>query len=363
MTTIKISRMQYFFLIPNILFSKSIGITVGIIVRKIGGDTWTAMAMGMLVGIILMLLIVYICSKFPDKTIINYSEDILGKWISKIIGIVLSVFFAIAFATSANVMTLHLKQYFLIDTPFLLICLAYTLLCMYGAFLGVEVIIRFSLLGFLGALLINITMITGTIGDFEANNLLPLLDQGLAANMINSIYIFTDLTMAIMAAGILYSMLNKKENVILITFWSMILSALMIIIWPVLEIGVMGAGSMKQFVVVCMQQIRCAQLTRYLPRYELVMVSFFTFSTFVQSAIMFFCSVYSIKQTLGIKKDIWIISILALILTIITYLLAEDDNNYILFLTYPWAQICAILGFGLPVILLFTALIRGKLRN
>jgi spore germination protein KB len=85
MTMIKVSRTQYFFLIPNLLFSKAIGITVGVLARKIGGDAWTAMVIGFLAGTVLMLIMTYLNTKFPDKTIIQYSEEIVGKVVSKFI--------------------------------------------------------------------------------------------------------------------------------------------------------------------------------------------------------------------------------------------------------------------------------------
>ncbi|MEA4925484.1 MAG: GerAB/ArcD/ProY family transporter [Syntrophomonadaceae bacterium] len=363
MTKIKISRMQFFLLIPNLLYAKAIGITAGVTAREVGGDAWTAMSIGFFAGILVILGIICLNSKFPEQTIIQISQEVLGKWPSKLVGAILLLFFAAAFATSANVMTMHLKEYFLIDTPFWIICLAYVLLCMYGAFLGIENIIRFSLWGFLGCLVINITMIFGTWGEFEIRNLLPLFDQGLQANIRHSIYIFGDMAMAIFAVGMIYPMLNNKEKVMPLTFWAMIVSALMILIWPIFELGVIGSGAMKQYVVVCMQQVRCAQLTRYLPRYELIMVGLFTFSTFVQSATLYYCSLYSVKQISGLKKDRHIILTLALILFMATYFMAKDHNSYVHFLRFPWAQICISLSLGLPLLIFIAALIRGKLKS
>jgi hypothetical protein len=143
----------------------------------------------------------------------------------------------------------------------------------------------------------------------------------------------------------------------------MALSMCLIIIWPLYETMVLGPDLMKQYVVVCMQQIRCAQLTKYLPRYELVMVSFFTFTVLVQSVAMFHCAKHSLKQITGIKKDWIMILPLSVILCLLTYFLGKDDNNYIHFLSYPYPQICLILAGGLPILLLLTALFRGRLKK
>lgn len=363
MTKVRISRMQYFLLIPNLLFPKAIGITVGVTARRVGGDAWTAMSIGFAAGTLILMLMLFLHSRFPGQTIIGISKQVLGKWLSKLVGLVMLTFFAIAFAVSANVMTLHLKEYFLIETPFFIICLLYILLCMYGVFLGIENIVRYALLGLMGCLLINVTMILGTIGDFKWDNLLPLFDCGIVANVGSSIYVFGDLALAIVTLGMVFPMLNDTNKAGSLTFWAMAFSALIILVWPVFELAVMGSGAMKQYVIVCMQQIRCAQLTRFLPRYELIMVFFFTFATFVQSATLYYCAVYSVKQISSIRKDWHIIVPLFFILLPLTYFMAKDHNDYAKFLDFPWAQICFVVSLGLPLLLFIIALVRGQLMS
>ena len=357
----KISRSQFFFLIPNLLFGKAIGVTAGVMVRKIGIDTWTSMLFGFVFGTLIVLIMTYLGSKFPDKTIIEYSEELLGKWVGKGIGIILTLFFIVAFATSANTMILHFKLYFLQETPFLIICIIYIALCMYGIYLGFEVVVRFSLIGFVMIMAICISMILGTIADFRIINLQPILEGGVLSNITNSFYSFSDIAMVIFAIGILYPMLNNKKKVNAITFWSMVVGSLFVIIWPFFETGVMGPDIMGKYILCCMEQVRCAQFTKYLPRYELLMVSFFIFGMIVQSSAMAYCAKYSIKQITGIKKDLYIIIPLGIVLTVVTYYMAADYNNFVNFISYPWSQICAILGISLPLFLFFAALLRGKL--
>jgi spore germination protein KB len=363
LTTAKIDRMQYFFTFPNLLFGKAIGITSGVMVRELGADNWLSMTIGFGIGIIIMLLTVYLCSKFPDKTIVEFSKDLFGKWIGRGIGILLALFFIMAATVSADVMVLHLNEYLLPETPFSLICLLYILLCMYGVFLGAEVVVRFSFVGFIMCVLLNLTMVTGTVEDLKPINLLPLMEKGLLSDVAGSMYIFGDIAMAVLAVGFLYPMLNKKKKVFKITFWSTLTGALLVIVWPLFEVMVLGPELMAQTVVVCMRQVRCAQLTKYFPRYELLMTGFFTFIVFVQSAAMFYCAKHCIKQAVGIKKDWIIILPLTVILVFTTYYMGVDNNRYIDFLSYPYSQISAVLCLGLPVILLFTALFRGKLKR
>lgn len=358
----KIDRLQYFFMIPSLLFGKAIGITSGVIVRKIGSDVWVAMIIGFIFGTIAAILMAYICSKFPEKTMVEFAEDLFGKWIAKLIALILAVYFAYAYAVSANVMTLHLKEYFLPETPFIVLCIVYTVLCTYGVIMGAEVVIRFSFFGFFMLWAINITMILGTLADFRILNIFPIFDKGIKANITSSIYVFCDTAMAILAIGMIYPMLNNKKKSVSITLGAMIAGAISVIIWPFFEIAVLGAEVMKQFVVVCMQQVRSAQLTRYLPRYELIMVSFFVWSLYVQSVLMFWGSDYCIKRIVGIKKGKLVAYLLTPILIWLTNYLGHDHQVYIGFLNAPWAQVSTALGVGLPILFLIAVTFK-EMRN
>lgn len=350
-------------MIPNLLYGKAIGITSGVFVRRIGADAWTSMLIGFIIGILVVAAMAFLCSRFPEKTILQISGELLGKWIGKGVGLILAAFFLIAYAVSADVLVLHLSDYFLFDTPLIAICVIYGLVSLYGAWLGFEVVVRLSLIGFLMLILLNIAMIIGVIKDFDFMNLQPVMDKGLLDNTTNSVYLFSDLAMAIFAVGMFYPSLNNRKKGVAISILAMTVSAVLIVTWPFLEAGVMGPDIMRKYIVVCMEQIRCAQFTKYLPRYELLMVSFYIFTISVQSMAMLHSAKRSIKHITGIKKD-WIILIpLTAAGVWLTQMLVADHNKYIDFLTWPWPQICALLGIGLPAVLLLVALFKGKLKK
>lgn len=100
--------------------------------------------------------------------------------------------------------------------------------------------------------MITLTMVTSTIEDLKTINLFPLMDRGFLANTVGSMYLFGDISMAVLAVGVIYPMLNKKKKVLGISFWSMLVGACLVVIWPLYETMVLGPDLMKQYVVVCM---------------------------------------------------------------------------------------------------------------
>ena len=169
--------------------------------------------------------------------------------------------------------------------------------------------------------------------------------------------------MAILAIGMILPAVNKKKKIISLSVWAMVVAAILVVTWPLLEISVFGADVIKRYIICCMEQIRAAQFTTYLPRFELLMMSFYVFVIFVQSSAMLHFAKYSIKQITGTNKELSILIPLSVFGFLLTHFMIRDNNSYIDFLNWPWPQICAGLGIGLPVVLFVAALIRGKLKG
>jgi len=354
---------MYFLLIVNILWDKAIGATSSVMARAVGQDTWISMSFGFMVGALVMLIMAYLNSRFPEKTIVQYTEELWGKVAGVIIGLLLAVFFIVAFGVCANVLIIHASAYFLPETPVIVLCVVFTLLCMYAVYLGIEVIARYAFFGIGSILLMNGLMTLGGLEDFRLIDLLPLMDRGILPDISGSIYLFGDTALAILAAGFLYPLLDSGKHTLSLSFGAMIVGGALVTVWPVFETAVLGAGVMERYVFCCMEQARATELTRYFPRFELIMVSLFTAGCVVQSSTMAYCAKVAIRQATGIKKDSYVIIALTVIGVTVTYFIGVDNNYYSNFLAYPWSQICAALCIGLPTLLLLTAWVRGKLKH
>lgn len=359
---IQINRTQYFTLFTNLIYGKAVGITSAILARHVGNDNWISMTIGGCVTLFVVWIITYLGAKFPDQTIVQYSQKLVGVWLGRIIGLGLCLFFIIAFTTSANTILFHAKPYLMPETPFIVLVIGYVLICAYGLYAGIEAVLRLSFFGFLMAALLDLVMIVGVSDKFKLNNLLPLLDQGLGIDIAASIYGFTDFSMLIFGLGFLYPLLNNKTKIFKLSFFGTFTGLFLILVWQVFEIGVMGKHITSQFVVSCMQLGRVAQVFTYLPRYELVMMILFVWGMIVQSVVMFYGMIHSFMHVFQVKKEKhWLIPFM-LVNILATYFLGKDQNWFADFLSFPWSQITAALTLGLPSLLLILFLIRkGKL--
>lgn len=91
-TYTQISNGMLIAIIINMVYAKAIGVTQGIFARQIGGDMWIATIFSIAISLCVMLLVVTLIKRYPDKNIFEHSRTLLGKWGEKLVAVLLFVF-------------------------------------------------------------------------------------------------------------------------------------------------------------------------------------------------------------------------------------------------------------------------------
>lgn len=143
-----------------------------------GRDGWMAVIPAFLFGIPFGRIIISLAERYPQKNIFEISEQILGKWIGKIFGILASLsaayFGGLLIAQGVDMFSRSILQ----ETPrWVFILTGFPLIFML-AYAGVEVLARFSEIVFpIIALALVVTALL-SIPRFEPGELLPFLENG-----------------------------------------------------------------------------------------------------------------------------------------------------------------------------------------
>jgi spore germination protein len=125
------------------------------------------------------MIIVSLCRKFPGKTLFQFAQEITGKWLSFLLGIVIIAYFIVISAFEIRIMAEVTGLYVLEGTPKWAIVLVFMWIGFYLIIGGInsiarlyEIILPITLIFFLIAFLLS-----GRI--FEIDNLRPVLGSGI----------------------------------------------------------------------------------------------------------------------------------------------------------------------------------------
>lgn len=339
-------------MIINIMSTKSIGFTQGIMAREISGDIWLSTILAMLQGLGVMLLTVYIIKRLPDRNLVEQMGQILGKWAGYLTGFVLFLFFVGAFTTVMITFVLHLKDYFLPETPtWLILALALTV-CTYGLFLGLEVMMRTAILGVLTAVLMNVLIILGSLKQIDIRELQPLLMSGVEETVWASRHMGADFAVATLMAGMLLPQVREPNEWRKSGVWGIFLSGCMLLVWPILELTVITPEMTAQFFLPCMQLSRSAEIGFFFHRYEMMMVALLLVPFFIHLMLCLYCGAKALSNCIGSGKLKYFFAPVVFIGGGLSYYIMDNHINAVEFTANVWPPFALSVAGGLPLVLL-----------
>lgn len=348
---IQITNGMFIALIIILVYPKAIGLTQGIMAREVGSDMWLSTILATLQGVCMMGFTVYALKRMPGMDIVHQYSQLLGKWMGKLISLVVLVFFAGAFGSVMITFVYHFMDYFLPEAPVLLFIIVPVLTSGLAIFAGFEIISRMSYVGLFSIILLQILIVFGLMWEFDVKELLPVLNTGWINTLWASRHHDTDWAVATMTAGMILPMvkepnLRPRSAVIGILF-----GGFFICLWPMLEAGVLSAEVTAQYVVACMQVARTAEIGYFIHRYEMIMAALFAVPLFLQVMICLLCGAQAASRLFGLADIRKMITPVCLMYGGFAYWVVMDHSRAMDLLTFYWPPLCLTIAVWLPILL------------
>ncbi|MFA6941428.1 MAG: GerAB/ArcD/ProY family transporter, partial [Clostridiaceae bacterium] len=162
-----------------IMWPATINYGSGILARKIGRDMWICGIISVFTVLPFIIIITRIGQNFPGKTIVEYSRELLGRVLAKVLGLLLAVYFFFAASSSITMYVDHLTGFLLPQTPFLVVMLLHVFIICYLVWGGPEVIARISVFAFAMAIIFFLLVFMASLSEINIDRILPIFDSGI----------------------------------------------------------------------------------------------------------------------------------------------------------------------------------------
>ncbi|MBB5175118.1 GerAB/ArcD/ProY family transporter [Texcoconibacillus texcoconensis] len=179
----KISAFQMSILMYPAIIATGILIIPSITAQEAGRDLWVSPIFASSLGFLTAYIAIKLHQHYPGKSVIQYSQDILGTFLGKIIGL-LYIFFILH---SNGIIFREYSEFiigvFLLDTPPSLILGSMAIVCAFAVRGGLEVIARTAQI-FIPIVIFLIVGMAGLIAkDLNPEYILPFLGEGIAPSL------------------------------------------------------------------------------------------------------------------------------------------------------------------------------------
>ena len=330
-------------------------------------DAWIAVILGTIMALVYINLFLILGLKYPNKTIIQYSTDILGKPLGKFVGFLyFYMYFYIAYGVTRQLGEIFAIS-FIPRAPATGYAIVTTIVAAYAVYKGLEVIARLNQLMLplgLGALLF-IALIN--LPEMDVSNFLPILYNGVYPSIKGSLLIQAWLLETIVILQFIPYIKEKHLIRTSVNISTIILGLSLQI--GTLTIGVFGTLT-EFFLFPALQYVRYASIGEYIHNLDIVLVVVWIAGIFIKIALAFYAAVHSLAQLTGAKSYKYYIFPLGVLLVVLSQIGARNIPELLQILHYTFPFYMYLMAVILPLLLLMIAFIKdsiskqlGPLRN
>ena len=298
----KIANRQLF----NIFFIMRTTIVISILPVLTAGqaqqDAWLVAGIAFFLSAVFIWLLGRLALKFPDQSIVQYSEVLLGKWPGRLVSLFyLGIFLLMGF-TDLRTYGEVLRTGFLPETPMIVILGSMVLLAVMVVYAGLEPLGRMSDLIFPFFTLAVLLTLFFPVLEADFSNLRPILYHGWRP------VLFAALTPTAIAAqyanlAILVPAVNQPQKTLRAALISLFWASLVLVLAAVIVVAVLGPDEGARAVFPVFKMIRAIRVSEFLERIEIFPIFAWGLGLFITLAVNLYSLSKGISQLCLLKNN------------------------------------------------------------
>lgn len=323
-------------------------------------DIWISTLIAFPMQLLLVIPVYFLYKKFPNQSIIQYSQTIFGK-AGKVLGLIIICFFIHLTAMTLSQFNLFMTTAIMPETPKLFFIISLTLFCAYAVSKGIEVLGRVSeIITIIITATATLTLVALLISDIDLKGLTPIMEKGLLPVLSGGLSI-SSRTVEILGLAMILPNLNNGKKAKTVIIISSLLMIMMLLFFVLSTLTTFGIEETKRLTFPFYSVIRLITIGDFIERTEIIHIGIWILGMFIKVSFYYYLSVLGISQLFNLKDykpliiptGVFIIPLSILLVPSIVEL--REFTSYKVFTGYSLFFI-----FIIPVTLLIIALLRKK---
>ncbi len=325
-------------------------------------DAWLSAIFTMIVGLPVIWINTYLGGLYPEKTFIEIIQLLLGKWIG---GFVSINFILMSFIVAARAVwyvgNFYTTEYFQEASPYLVNILFVASVAI-ALLYGLEAMSRAVTIFFsITVSMFLLTMVFST-PNMKVDNLLPILEQGIAPVLKGSIPISTYSVFSMILLNMIYPVNINDTKKAKKSMFKGYLFGMFIVFFSIssciLVLGSTITANSRFPVFLRSKQINIGVI---LSRLEALTIIDWLLVLFITTYIYSYSTVIGISQLTKLKDYKKIVLPIGLIIAVFSNIISKNIPYQIAWATNVGFPYMVTFGFVLPVVLLIITIIRNRL--
>jgi len=257
-------------------------------------DAWLAAVVAFFLGVVFIWLLGRLALNFPEQSIIQYSEALLGKWLGKLFSLFYLGAFLLMGFTDLRTYGEVLRTVFLPETPLAVILGSMVVLAVAVVYAGLEPLGRMGDLIFPVFTLATLFTLFFPVLEADFSNLRPVLYHGWQP-VLHAALTPTVITAQYANLTILIPSVNQPQKALRAALYSLLWSSLILVLAAVVVVSLLGADEGAHAAFPVFKMIRAIRVSEFLERVEVFPIFAWGLGLFITLAI----NLYSLAKGLS----------------------------------------------------------------
>ncbi|WP_434578419.1 GerAB/ArcD/ProY family transporter [Thermoanaerobacterium thermosaccharolyticum] len=357
----KISPKQFIYLIVSVILSTATIFLPSIVASKAEQDSWISVLISTGFSIPVFCLYYSISNMFKDKIIFSFLEDILGKFLGKIIAFLYLMFFIHITTIMLRELLEIMRSAFMPKTPPIVFPFLLMVVASYAATKGFIAIVRMNEVVFpLGMALLGF-VIFFSIPYIKMENFLPVLANGFLPPVKGSLPLISWMLESIIILAIFPHISDDKK-----VLKSGIISLLFIsfaLLLGVLAIGIFGSKTTADFKFTALEMTRTIRLSNYFARLDSMIMAVWIEGIFMKITVFTYIIVKGFSDMLNCRDYRYSVIPIASIMVPLSVFVSSNIDELYNFLKDTFFYETFIFEILLPIIIYIIAKIKKLGKN
>ena len=326
--------------------------------REAMRDTWASVILVTVFGLVAAAIITSLGLRFPDKTIVQYSELLAGKVVGKAIGFVYIAFFIFINAVILRELTEMYTIMFMPNTPALVFSIGIVITSAYIVRGGVKVLARVNEIVLPTGVAMSLTIVALASSTMKLTNFAPMLENGFLP-VFRGAYVATLFFAETVFLVMLIPYLDRPSEARSAARRGIILIGVLELVAVVAIEAVFGAGCARlQFPTVTLT--RHISIKGVIERLEPFIMYVWVAGGALKVGVFLYCSALAASQWLNLRDYRVVVLPIGAVLVVLATVLWSSVNQLTDFISRVMPPYFLAIEVGLPLALLVLAFLRGR---
>lgn len=343
----------------------SIGTSILIIPASLAAiakqDGWIAALLGIGVGLLLAWLYSAVGDLYPEKSLYETIERILGKWIGKAIILFFAFFCTVTAAEVIYFIGNFITTQILHVTPMQYINILFVLVVAMGIHIGIESVARSSEILFPVFIFLFAVLVVFVTPQVHIERIQPLFEIHFksmvwATMYFASVFSFTPVLLLMVYPGGSHGSRKARRGYLIGTVLAGIVLTLIILLCT----SVLGADMTGRQMYPSYALAKKINVGQFLNRIEIVMAILWFITIFYRVSFYFYGAIMGLKQVFNLKNYRSLVLPLSMVIAVLSLIVNPDIAQSEEYNRTTWLPFVSTFGFWIPVLLLVVHAFRRK---